>query len=296
MSKIRSAIVGILAAAGLIALTGAAVADRGGWDDPPGGWDIVMEGHGLAGYGWINASSSSDPGLDRDPRTWNDNWDADDVTTFTVTGAGDTEDGITTAADAIVLQLQDNYTLSDNGHGRGLKFCYPFAGTYDTNPTDYKRNPERNVVNVNNGVTVVVRFCVMPGTLFEPDSVYGERCYTHDLVGGDASDGDDDRFGLAVGNDVARFCAGNDTLSTNIEVGDLTAHFRTFWIVFEPQPGGSLDNWMGTLYVDGSTVPLASYAGPGDMGFAGVWSDPPGRHQNAFENWFKGGDQIDTSF
>lgn len=286
---------GILMLLGFIGWVTPSRADRAGWIDPPGGWDIVMEGHGIADRGWINGNVSGDHGFDSDPRTWNDNWDPDDVTTITVSGAGDTEDGVTTTPDAIVLQLQDNYTASSWGHGRRFKFCHPFPGTYDTGPGDFPRNPELNVVNANGGVTIVMRFRVVPGTLYEPDSSLGEACYRADIVGGDASDGDYDRFGLGVGVDTARWCSGDDTLSTNIAVGDLTTDFRTFWMVFEPAPSGDLDNWMGTLYVDGSTVPLAAMSGPGDMGADGLWTVPGDSDQNATENWFEKTNEVDTT-
>jgi hypothetical protein len=160
------------------------------------------------------------------------------VTTQTVVGQGDTEDGFNRTADAIVLQLQDNYTGSNNGHGRRLKFALPLPGIYDTNAPGTQRAD--NIINKNGGVTILFRFRVMPGTLMEPDFGIGESVYASDIVGLDCSDGDDDRAGLAVGNDMARWTTDNDTKSTPNLVGDMTAGFRTFWMVFEP--GVNLDN------------------------------------------------------
>jgi hypothetical protein len=287
MSKNWKGILGVIFVVGLAASTMAAPVNRGGWTPPTGGWDIVWEGQHFASEGWIAAGGGNDPGPDGNQRTWGDNYNADDVTTLTVAGAGETEDGLNPAANAIVLQLQDNYTASTNGNGRKLKFGYPFPGTYNTAAAGTQRAD--NVINKEGGVTILIRFKVVPGTFSvgsgDPDG--DTFVYNHDIIGGDASNGDntatgdDDRFGISVGTQYARWSVDNDPLSTPILVGDLTNQFRTFWMVFEP--GVNLDNWKATLYVDGSLTPIVpTMGGPGDMGLAGT--QPP---QNTTENWFE---------
>ena len=273
--------------------------NRGGWNPTTGGWDVVWEGQHLAADGWLNSPSSGDPGLDGNYRTWADNWDPDDVTTQTIVGGGETEDGINPAANAIVCQLQDNYTASDNGHGRRLKFDLPLPGTYDTRPDNTVRNPELNIVNVNKGVTLLVRFKVVTGTYLEPDTGIGETVFATDIVGLDCSDGDDDRAGLAVGTDRARWTTDTDTKSTPIVVGDLTgaatqARFRTFWIVIEP--GRNLNNWQGTLWVDGQVTQIGpTMGGPGDAGPNGTFAGAADGDQSLTEDWFMYADQIETN-
>jgi len=285
MSKSRGVVLGVLVSIILVFSYGIASADRGGWSDPPGGWDIVYEGIDLATSGALAGSASCDPGTDGDVTTWDDNWNPDDVQVLTITGEGETEDGQNPAADAVVLQLQDN-SPGTNGTGRKLKFGFPFPGTYDTTAVGNQRAD--NIINKEGGVTIVMRFKVIAGTLQEGNDNF---CYRADIVGGDASNGDDDRFGLGVGEQWARWCSGDDTLSTPIDVGDLTTNFRVFWIVFEPHPFGDLNNWMGTLYVDGSDTPIAvPMYGPDDLGPDGVYSGD----DTIGENWFETPDEFLT--
>jgi len=295
----------VLAAAAVIGWATAAMAapggtfNRGGWNPPAGGWDVVWEGQHLAADGWINGNSSGDPGLDVNYRTWADNWDPDDITTQTVINGGETEDGVNAAVNAIVCQMQDNYTGSDNGHGRRLKFALPLPGTYDTRPDNTIRNPELNLVNVNKGATILVRFKVVAGTYMEPDTGIGETVFEQSFVGIDCSDGDDDQVGLAIGTDRARWTTDTDTKSTPILVGDLTgaatqARFRTFWVVFEP--GRNLNNWQGTLYMDGQLTPAApTMGGPGDAGPNGTFAGASDGDQSLTEDWFMYTDQIETN-
>jgi len=282
-------ILAVLVVLGAAAAATAAPVNRGGWNPPPSGWDIVWEGQHFASEGWIAAGGGGDPGPDGNQRTWGDNWNADDVTTQTIAASGETENGVNPATDAIVLQLQDNYTASTNGNGRKLKFALPFPGTYNTAATGNQRAD--NIINKNGGVTMLVRFKVVPGTINWPTGTADDNdtfVYNHDFIGGDASNGDNtaagdaDRFGLAIGEQYARWCVDNDPLSTPIQVGDLTNRFHTFWMVFEP--GVNADNWKGTLYVDGSVTPIVpTMGGPGDMGPAGA---------NLTDAWFASADKI----
>jgi hypothetical protein len=288
----------ILTVVAVVGLTTAAMAQpggtfkRGGWDPPPGGWDIVFEGASFSETSnppWYNGNSSGDPGLDGNSRTWADNWDADDVTIQTIAGSGETEDGANTAANATVLQLQDNYTGGDNGHGRRLKFGTPFPGTYDTGAAGDQR--AANIVNARGGLTFLVRFRVMPGTLVGDTGQSGGRLYAHEFVGFDASTGmtgagDADRGGIEIGNDVFSWGADTDPFSTFTLVGDLTNRFHTFWFVIEP--GVNLDNWKGTLWMDGSLTQVCpTWGGPGDVGADGGLP-----MENVTDNWFAGGDQF----
>lgn len=252
----------------LMALPMLAQADRGGWADPPGGWDIVYEGSALPlDDGWYNGGGSDDPG----------GYNPDDLQLLTIAGQGETEDGVNPAADALVLQVQDNSPGTD-GTGRKIKFMKPFAGTYNTGVQD-------NLINLNGGVTIVVRFKVVPGTLSEPEDQF---TYRHYFVGVDASDNAEDRAGLSIGEQWARWARGDDTVSTPMVVGDLTAGFRTFWIVIERKEGDP-NNWTGTLYVDGSVTPTSPpMTGPGDTGPDGYFGTAD---DNATRNWFSEGDE-----
>jgi len=282
---------GAFAVIALVAVASAAPINRGGWTPPAGGWDIVLDMQHVQSAGIINGTGSSLNGPDGNARTWNDNWDADDVTTLTIAGEGETEDGDNPSADAIVLQIKDDSTAGNDTagfHGRRIKLAYPLPGLYDTSATGNQR--DQNIINKAGGLTILVRFKVVAGTYMEPDTGIGETAYRHEFVGFDASMGDDDRGGIEIGTDRVRFGSDTDTRSTSVLVGDMTSRFRAFWIVFEP--GVNPDNYKGTLYMDGQTAPVAAMGGPGDTGPDGHWTTPPDGDESLTENWFSGGDQV----
>lgn len=273
----------LLALGAFICLAGPATADRAGWPDPPGGWDIVYEGQvDPLTDGWNNGGGSDDPG----------GYNPGDVTNVTLPGEGDTEDGINPAADAIVLQLQDDSTGTD-GTGRKIKFTRPFAGDYVAPGTPVLAAQEANLINVDGGVTILVRWKVIPGTIVEPN--FANRIYEHYLVGIDASDNANDRCGVNVGEADAQWAGGDqDGFSTPIAV-DMTTDFVAMWLVLEPAPLESspdpairIQNFQGTMYLDGAAAPAAVVMfGPGDIGNDLVWGTAD---DNAAANWFSDGD------
>jgi len=266
--------VSVIALIGLFVLAQTARADRGGWADPAGGWDIVYEGGKMPlTDGWYNLGGSDDPV----------GYDADDVTTQVVAGVGDTEDGSNPAADAIVLRVQDNSTGTD-GTGRKIKFTKPFEGTYAGTTID------NHLINVEGGVTICVRWRVTSGTLMVPAGDQDLFSYRHYCVGIDGVDGDDGRCGLGIGNEYARWCRGDDSNSTPIAVGEMRTGFRTFWIIMEKKTGDQ-ENFGGTVYLDGGVTPAApTMWGPGDTGADGVFGTVPDDGESQTEVWINGND------
>jgi len=96
-----------------------ALADRGGWKDPAGGWTFVEEWHKIPAYendpvwdhnngsdsysGNANSPTFADLGVEIAPGVPV----GDVVSIQTEAGVGDTEDGITKSADAIAMRLID---------------------------------------------------------------------------------------------------------------------------------------------------------------------------------------------
>jgi hypothetical protein len=261
--------VAVMVLAGIMALAQSAAADRGGWSDPAGGWDVVFEGDyptvaAMGADGWYQSNASGDPGTDGNYTTWGD-WDLADTVFLSVPGQGEIERGVTTGT-ALVFQVRDNDTAGD-GVVRRFKAGKPFAGTYNTQADDLLRR--------EGGVTILMRFKIMTGAAFpflEPDSGSGERVYRAETVGFDGATGVNGTAGIGVGPNSARWCRDDNSVSTNIETGDLTNGFHTFWIVIEPVPG-NLDNYAGRLYVDGAVVPaVPKWQGPGDNGPDGTYN------------------------
>ena len=255
MRNMRMSILAMIVLAGMVALVGPATADRGGWADPPGGWDLVYEGRWYPlNDGWYNGGGSDDPV----------GYDANDVTSQVITGQGDTEDGVNPAADAIVLRVQDNSTGTD-GTGRKIKFTKPFQGTY-------AGAQDQHLINVEGGVTICVRWRVLAGT-YVVDSGRSPYTYAHYVLGIDGGAVTDGRCGIAIGAQHTQWSAGDNVRSTATLVGDLT-QFHTMWIVMERANESSdpPNNYKGTLYVDGSLV-LADVPmwGPGGIGADAIW-------------------------
>jgi len=290
MSRSGKRIIAVLVFLGLVSLSNTAFA-RGGWPDPLGGWDVAFEGDyadvlAMQADGWYQSNLSGEAGTDNDYTTWGD-WDLTDTVFLSLPGQGEIEHGVPTTT-ALVFQVRDNDTAT-NGTVRRFRVGKPFAGTYNTQADDLLRR--------EGGVTMVARFRVRnepPNYPFmEPDSATGERCYRTDaLFAFDGAVGVNGTAGLGVGLNSARWCRDDNTVSTNIETGDLTNAFHTFWAVIEPTPG-DLNNYAGTLYVDGSVTPAApKWSGPGDNGpdgtYNGVADDPA-------YNWYTQSDRFEVA-
>lgn len=269
---------------------------RGGWPDPPGGWDIIFDGNypdlaAMQADGWYNGTGSGDPTTDGDPTTWD--WDLTDTVFLTFPGEGEIENGAP-SADAIVLQVRDNDTGGD-GVVRRWKVGKPFPGTYDS--------VEEDILRTEGGVTMIARFRIRvepPEYPYdEPDSANGERCYRTDTLFGfdgasSSATGTAGTAGLAIGPDAARWCRDDNTVSTNIETGDLTTTFRTFYAVVEPHPDPAsadyLDNYSATLWIDGSVTPAhPKWWGPGDTGPDGTFD---GVNDSTTQDWYTQSDRF----
>ncbi len=102
-----------------LALVPVSMADRGGWADPPGGWTFVEDWHKIPGYEndpvWNHNNGSDSYSGNAYTEDFNnmqvyilpDVLVGDVVKVETLTGAGETEDGKTPAADAIALRIID---------------------------------------------------------------------------------------------------------------------------------------------------------------------------------------------
>ncbi|MEW6233764.1 MAG: hypothetical protein AB1656_00115, partial [Candidatus Omnitrophota bacterium] len=102
-----------------LSLTAPALADRGGWKDPAGGWTFVEEWHKIPEYTndpvWDHNNGSDSYSGNSNSPTFADlaveiapGVPVGDVVSInTVAGVGETEDGKTKAADAIAMRLID---------------------------------------------------------------------------------------------------------------------------------------------------------------------------------------------
>ncbi len=156
-----------------------AYADRGGWKEPPGGWEFIEEWHEV-------------PPVDFDPATtrWNHNngsdqysgnantdvfkengWEGGEVVRIdTIGGAGDTEDGSTPADDASVLTLIDLGDPRDWTGGDPSDRKLMFAAM--ANREEGLEKPF-----VNGGVTFLVRYRMLPldmSTPFQSDNDWAD--------------------------------------------------------------------------------------------------------------------------
>ncbi len=109
----------VLALLGMMLIVPASFADRGGWADPPGGWTFVEEWQKIPDYEgdpvWDHNNGSDSYSGNAHTEDFNamevyiqDGVLVGDVVQVeTLVGVGETEDGVTAAADAIAMRLID---------------------------------------------------------------------------------------------------------------------------------------------------------------------------------------------
>ncbi len=164
MGRIFTVCVGTLALLGLVVIP--SLADRGGWTDPPGGWQFVEEWHEIPRYDtdpeeevWLHDSSSDSYSGNAHTELFQENgWEGGDVVRIdTIPGAGDTEDGSTPAEDAMVFTMIDlgepRVLGIDDPSDRKLNFIH-VARTEDGEMIEFPYQ--------DGGITLLVRYRVPP--------------------------------------------------------------------------------------------------------------------------------------
>ncbi|RJP31083.1 MAG: hypothetical protein C4527_08475, partial [Candidatus Omnitrophota bacterium] len=132
-------------------------ADRGGWADPPGGWTFVEEWHAIPDSPGNSGVWDHNNGSDTYSMNAHSALFGQDVARIdTVVGKGDTENGVSAAADAIsftLVDLGDPRALAPDPSDRKQFFLAPLH-----EPGFIFENDDPFV----NGVTFAARFRIVP--------------------------------------------------------------------------------------------------------------------------------------
>jgi hypothetical protein len=235
----------LLAALLAIGLYGGMAFALGGWSDPPGGWDLLVQfddllGKDLATEG--NAALDGNWNHDNGSDAWDGSAPGDGapggVMIEVVPNAGDP------SGNAVVLSIEDT------GDPRKKGFADP------SNRKVYLMREIPTADNIfENGVTFIARWRINPTPKEAPadgytlhDGAKGQVGIVH--AGAVAGDGVNANFSMALDSGGILYFAneGQDPL----DVGD-EFQFHTVWAIVKANPAGDYDV---TIYLDGSDAPV----------------------------------------